>query len=1134
MEKNISPSRFPLKSDFKGFIKIMKICLLFLFAFTFHIMAIDTNAQDAIITLQNNPATVNQLINEIEKQTDYLVVYSNREVDVNRKIDFKNSSNKVSAYLNEAFSDTDIGYNFENDYIVLAKRIQGNSETLSQLIQTIQQGGTVRGKVIDTNGEAVIGASIVVKENPTQGTVTDINGNFTLTNVQENATLEISYVGMETQSIPLNGRSSLTVTMTEDMELLEEVVVVGYGTQKKVTVTGSIASTSGADLSSVPTPSVANTLAGRLPGLIASNRSGEPGYDDSQLFIRGRSTTGDSSPLIVVDGVADRAGGFTRIDPNDIESVTILKDASAAIYGSRAANGVILITTKRGFERKTTISYSGNIGFSRPTVLPQMSSSWQYAELQNEIERSIYGRSDKYTAEQIKAFKDGSNLERYPNIRIFDEMISWGAPQNRHNLSISGGNKLINFFVSTGYQYQENYYRNSASNYSQYNLRSNIDITPHENFKTAINLSLRQENRNSPLYGSEDIWRYMVKYNPMVNIYWPETNYPTLASQDNYNPATAVDGTMGYQKNNRSYANADLTFHLDMPFITEGLSADAGLYIDRSDLMHKNFSKQFELFDKQENEYIPKKYGPSNASLSENMDQSLGITINTRLNYEKTFTDKHNTKAFIAYEQYNYRYDFLSASRQDYISSNIDQIFAGDKTTAQNNGTASEAARMNFFGRFDYDYMGKYLVQFNWRYDGSENFPKGNRFGFFPGASIGWRASEEDFWKESISWIDNLKLRASIGKMGNDRVAAFQYMTTYTFQNPAILGGNNPKPQTGVWQRRTANPNITWEVSTNYNLGLEANFLKDFTFEIDLFKTKRENILATRNASIPEYSGLTLPDENIGKCSTLGTEILLNYRKQIKDFRLNIGGNFTYAKSNIDFIDEPVGVVEWQKRTNKPIGANWVMYEAIGIFRTQEDLDNYPHMNNAQLGDLVFRDVDKNGIIDGNDRVRLEKTPIPEIMYGLNMDFEWKQWGLSSLFQGAARTWQYTFFESGSIGNFTEDFYNNHWTEDNIQAKYPRVYDREATVTGLKNTFWLQNAAYLRLKNVVLSYTLPQETLNRTGFISELRVFLSGYNLFTLTGMKDLDPETREGGQGFASWSTPHSKVYSLGINITF
>jgi hypothetical protein len=369
--------------------------------------------------------------------------------------------------------------------------------------------------------------------------------------------------------------------------------------------------------------------------------------------------------------------------------------------------------------------------------------------------------------------------------------------------------------------------------------------------------------------------------------------------------------------------------------------------------------------------------------------------------------------------------------------------------------------------------------------------------------------------------------------MGNDKVAAFQYMTTYTFQNPAILGGSNPKPQTGAWQIRTSNPNITWEVATTYNAGIESHFLNQFNFEIDLFKTKRPNILAARNASIPEYAGLTLPDENIGECSSQGTEISLGFNKKVNNFRINLGGNFTYATSRIDFIDEAEGVVSWQKRTGKPIEANWVMYEATGIFHTQEDLDKYPHLSNAKPGDLIFKDTDDNKIIDANDKVRLDKTPVPEIIYGINFNLGWKQWSLMGLFQGAGRVWQYTFFESGTIGNFTKDFYDDHWTESNIYSENPRVYDREATVTGQKNTFWLNNASYLRLKNIELAYNFSSRTLAKTPF-TDLRIYLSGYNLLTFTKMKNLDPETAEGGQGFAAWSTPHSKVFNFGINITF
>lgn len=989
--------------------------------------------------------------------------------------------------------------------------------------QTLQ----VKGKIIDSKQEPLIGVNIVVK-GTSNGTVTDFDGNFTLS-ANSGEILQISYIGFKAKEVPITS-TNLIITLSEDTEALEEIVVVGYGTQKKVSVTGSMASTKGSDLAKVPTANITNTLAGRLPGLISYNRSGEPGYDDAKLLIRGASTTGDSSPLIVVDGVADRAGSLGRIDPNDIESITILKDASAAIYGSRAANGVILVTTKRAKSEKFTINYNGNIGISSPTILPEMCDSWQYAELMNEI------TPETFSPEDIQKFKNGSDPVNYPNIKALDILLKQ-AIQTQHNISASAGGKYVSFYTSLGYKYQDNYYKNSASNYSQYNFRTNIDFTPHENVKFGLNVAFRQEDRNSPTTGSEDIWRYMLKYNPMVNIWFPGTNYPNVSSkQDNFSPATGLDGTSGYQRDRQSYLNADLTLHWDLPWITKGLSIDAGLYIDRADVFYKKFEKKYYMYEQNNDEYLAREQGSN--ILNQNMHQTLGVTMNARLNYQRTFNNIHNLNVFIAYEQYQSRYDYMQARRQDFISSSLDELFAGDANTSTNDGKASETARMNYFGRLDYDFKGKYLFQFNWRYDGSENFPSGNRFGFFPGVSVGWRISEERFWKEHLNWINYFKIRASWGQMGNDKVDPFQYLTTYTYDNPAILG--NGSIESGLWLLRTANPNITWEVANTYNIGIEAKFLNYFNFEADFFKTKRNNILATRNAAIPEYAGLTLPDENIGECSNIGTEITLGFTKQVnKDWTVMASGNFTYNHSTIDFIDEPQETLAWQKRTGLSIGTNsdmYLMYEADGIFRTQEELDSYPHLAEARVGDVRFKDIYKDGVIDGKDKVRQDKPAVPRIMYGINLGANYKNWSLNMLFQGAAQVWQYTFMEAGIIGNFTKDFYENRWTKDNINAKYPRTYNRENTVTGsgnYRNSFWLNNASYLRLKSIELAYDFPKSWLKNTP-ISAIRLSLSGYNLFTLTGIDNIDPETQENSQGWAAWNTPQSKVYNFGINVTF
>lgn len=1068
------------------------------------------------ISLKMNNVSVKKAMTELQTKSGYSFVYIAGDVDTERMVSIDASQLKDAVV--QILKGQNVSFEIQGKNIVVKKGTQRRNTIVRQKIS---------GSVKDVNGEPIIGAT-VMEGGTTNGTITDFDGNFVL-EVADGAELDISYIGYQTQKLRAQSGKLLAVTLKEDAEILDEVVVVGYGTQKKVSVTGAMASAKGSDLSKVPTTNITNTLAGRLPGLISYNRSGEPGYDDAGLLIRGASTTGDSSPLIVVDGVADRAGSLGRLDPNDIESITILKDASAAIYGSRAANGVILVTTKRAKSEKFTVSYNGNVGISSPTILPEMCDSWQYAELINEITPGTY--SD----EAIQKFKDGSDPVNYPNVNAFDILLKQ-AVQTQHNVSASAGGKYVSFYASLGYKYQDNYYKNSASNYSQYNFRTNIDFTPHKDVKIGLNVAFRQEDRNSPITGSEDIWRYLIKYNPMVNIWFPGTNYGNVSSkQDNFSPATGLDGTTGYQRDRQSYLNADLTLHWDLPWITEGLSIDAGLYVDRADVFYKKFEKKYYMYEQSGDEYIAKEQGSN--ILDQNMNQTLGVTMNARLNYKRTFNEVHNLNVFVAYEQYQSRYDYMQARRQDFISTAIDEIFAGDINSATNDGKASETARMNYFGRLDYDYAGKYLFQFNWRYDGSENFPAGKRFGFFPGVSVGWRVSEEKFWKENVSWMDYLKVRASWGQMGNDKVDAFQFLTAYTFDNPAILGGGI---ESGLWLLRTANPNITWEVANTYNVGIETRFLKYFNFEADFFKTKRNNILATRNAAIPEYAGLTLPDENIGVCSNIGTELTLGFSKQLnKDWSIMASGNFTYNHSTIDFIDEPEGTLPWQKRTGLSIGTDgdmYLMYEADGIFRTQEELDSYPHLAEARVGDVRFKDVNGDKVIDGNDKVRQDKPAIPRIMYGINLGVNYRNWSLSMLFQGAAQVWQYTFMEAGTIGNFTKDFYENRWTEDNINAEYPRTYNRDATVTGggnYRNTFWLNNASYLRLKSIELAYDLPKSWLKNTP-ISAVRLSLSGYNLFTITGIRNIDPETQENSQGWAAWNTPQSKVYNFGINVTF
>ncbi len=1095
-----------------------------------------TYAQKTRLDLKVQNTEVKDVLNQIENQSEFFFMYDNKQVDVERKVDLTVHSMTIDQVLEKLFEGTGTNFKVVNRQILLFPEKQNS--IISEL------SVKVSGKVTDTSGAPLPGVSVTVKGS-TIGTITDVDGGYSLPNIPDNSILQFSFIGMKSQEVPVAGKTSINVTLEEETVGIEEVVAIGYGTQKKVTITGSVVSAKGDDIKQAATSSVTNSLVGRLPGLIAMNRSGEPGYDDATLLIRGNNTLGDNSPLIVVDGIADRAGGFSHIDVNDIESVTILKDASAAIYGSRAANGVILVTTKRGKAGKVAITYSLDYGMKSPTVLPKMLNAHDYAQAENEIAIGN-GVAPTYTAAELQKFQDGSDPLHYPNTNFENTVFRKLTPTTKHNLSVSGGSERIKYFTSIGYQYDDNIYKNSASNYKQYSLRSNFDIQATKDFKVFANLSLREQDANSPYDGAGVLWRNIIQGDPTKVILWP--NGKPNAVANNYNPLTATNGTTGSQNNNNTYINADLGFNFEMPFITKGLGLDGGLSFDKSNGFYKSFQKAYNLYtiNNTTGDYIPIQTGPVNANLNENMNQSVGITENVKLRYSRTFNTVHNVSAFVGYEQYQNKYNYLQAARQNFVSPIIAQIFAGPASTATNDGTGTASARQNFFGRADYSYAEKYLFQFNWRYDGSENFPQNNRFGFFPAVSLGWRASSEKFWTDNLPFINYFKIRGSVGKVGNDHIQYngqdqhYTYLTTYTFQNPGLFGGSNPTPYTGIGQIQTANPNVTWEVGTEYNLGFDSKLLNNaINIEFDLFKQRRNNILSQPTASVPQYAGLSLPVVNDATTESKGFEVNMGYTKTVKEVRFTVGGNFSYAHSNVVNINEPAGTLEWQRVTGKPIGAAFgetgLLYESIGIYRTQADLDKYPHLANATLGDLIFKDVNKDGKLDASDRVRLDKTPTPQIIYGINLNANYKGFNLSMLWQGAAQFWQYVYYEGGSggIGNWTQDFFNNRWTPQNPNASGPKMMDRENPSSAQPNTYFLKNSSYLRLKNIELSYTLPQRIISKLSF-SDMRIYLSGYNLLTFTGVKDVDPEESASNQSYAGWTNIQSKTYNLGLSITF
>ncbi|MFT3935174.1 MAG: TonB-dependent receptor [Chitinophagaceae bacterium] len=1136
-------------------IAIMRISFIpiLILVLAFCAKANDSNGQQKIldtrVTLKADDEEIKKIFTELEKRTDVKFVYSPEIIESGRRASIDVKKKELSKILSILLLPLDISYEVINNNYIILKKATSTSNVIPVVQATPEEKTIValkiKGRILSSVGLPLEGVSVVVK-NSEIGTVTNASGDFSLSVPDENAILVISYVGYQQQEIRVGRKSNFDIKLLSTNEQLNEVVVIGYGTQKKVTLTGSVASVKGEELKAIPTGSVTNTLAGRLPGLIATNSNGEPGSDDSRLLIRGNNTLGDNSPLIVVDGVADRAGGFSRIDVNDIESVSILKDASAAIYGSRAANGVILVTTKRGKAGKTKIGYSFNYGLRSPTVIPKMVNAPEYATGVNDIVRLIdHNPVPKYTDAEIKKFADGSDPINYPNIDPIKASLRNYSQQNRHNLTITGGTENVKYFTSLGYQYENNIFKHSASNYKQYNLRSNIDVQANKDLRFYLNFAFRQEDRNAPFdgRGTGEIWRNIIQGDPTQLLQYPN-GLLRAVSTGGYNPLTNVDGTTGYTNSRNNYVNADIGFNWDFSKITKGLSIDGRVSFDKSNGLKKSFNKSWVLYtlNNVTGNYDAQQYGPTNATLDENMTQGLGITENIRLLYSRVFKNVHNVSGFVAYEQYENKNDYLQAGRTNYVSTTLDQIFAGDPKTQVNDGTAYHTARKNYFGRVDYSYAEKYLLQFNWRYDGSQNFPSANRYGFFPGVSAGWRISEEKFWKEGVPFVNYFKIKGSWGRIGNDKVQYlgvdqnFAYLTNYTFANNAVFGGSNPAGYTGLQQIQTANPNIHWEVGTTYNIGLESKFLNNaFTFELDVFKQSRNSILAQPSAAVPLYTGLNLPPVNDASTESKGFEVSLNYTKKIGEVRLDLGSNFTFAKSKVLNKNEAPGTPDYQKQAGKPINANFVVFDAIGIYRTAGDLAKYPGYGNVELGDLIFRDVNGDGVVDDNDKIRSQMTDVPQIMYGINMGASWRNFDLNLLWQGAGNVQQYVFYEGGAggIGTWTKDYFNNRWTPENPNSKGPRIYDRERIEVSKPNNYFLHSAAYLRLKNVQLSYSLPKKLISAL-HISNCNVFVSGFNVLTITKLKDIDPEASSSGQGYAGWFNIQNKVYNFGLNLTF
>jgi len=1041
----------------------------------------------------------------------------------------------------------------------------GYAEALAAYGMIFQQEVSVTGVVRDESGMPIAGVTVSVN-GTSLATKTDNEGRYKLEKVPPAGTLNFRMVGKQAMDEPVNGRRTIDIKLLSSQSSLDEVIVVGYGKQRKETVTGAVATVKGSDLAQSPALNVSNAMTGRIPGVIATNGSAEPGYDGSTIKIRGTNTLGNSSPLVVIDGVPAREGGIERLNPRDIENISVLKDASAAIYGARAANGVILVTTKRGKTGKPQLSYTFNQGYSQPTVIPKLTDAAQFAEIRNELEiynlpvdewssaltainsKGSYTKKDgtvldaPFKPEDFQKFRDGSDLWGHPNTDWYKSTLKDWSPQQRHNLQVNGGTEDVKYLLSLGYQNQDAYYKNSATGYKQYDLRINLDANISQYIKTQFGVLGRQENRSFPTKSAGTIFRMLMRGNPTQPAIWPNGK-PGPDIENGENPVVITTNATGYDRDKRYYFQTNGQVDITNPWI-EGLKLTLNASVDKYVKNQKTWVTPWTLYswsggyesDGKTPLLQPGRRGPADPNLNQSNEDQLNILLGGILSFERKFGD-HQVNAIAGVNRETIDNDKFSAYRRYFLSNAIDYLFAGGEQEKNNDGTAWKRARLNYFGRFGYNYKSKYIAEFLWRYDGSYMFPESERFGFFPGAMAGWVVSEENFWKENISAINYFKIRASYGQMGNDNIywedklQEYQYFSTYSFGTYIV----DDKLAKTLFESRVPNEMVTWEVANNYNLGFDFQFFQGkLNFEFDIFKNRRNSILWRKNASVPQSTGMTLPAENIGKVDNKGWEFNLGYKGKVGELGYSVGVNGGYAKNKIIFWDEAPGAPEWQRSTGKPIKTD-IYYIYDGVFRDMDDiasnkLDYSAITKTLRPGDMKYRDYNGDGKITPDDKVRRDKNSDPTFQGGFNFSLTYKDFDLSVLFQGATGgEIRVGTDESGSIGNFLEEFYDKRWSISNPSSVYPRLTDRSNQYYSYNNTYWMRSTDYLRLKNVELGYNLPSTICDKIG-IGSLRVYANGMNLITWSKIKMYDPEAVNAlGQYY-----PQARLINAGVLLSF
>lgn len=1088
------------------------------------------------ITLSEKNAPLERIFKTIEQQSGYVFFYDHAWLQSAKMVSVKTTNAQLADVLAICFKDQPLSYRIIGKTVVIKQKEVPKKDDLPLATTAVDIDTEVSGTITDlVTGKPLAGATIKLKGS-TISTMTDENGNFTIRIPAAPAaatTLVISYVGYETTEAAIPKSGPLKLSLQQKDNRSEEVVVIGYGTQKKGNLTGAVSSVKSEELTKAPVASTINTLAGRLPGLISSQTSGQPGSDQAAISIRGFGEA-----LWIVDGVES---DFNNIDPNQIESVSILKDGSASIYGSRAGNGVILVTTKRGKDQKPVITLNSSYTLQGITAMTQPTSSGQYAELQNE-KFINQGLAAPYTEEQIQKYYSGTDPQ-YPNTNWFKETIRNWSPQQQHNVSVRGGSDKIRYFGFFGYLDQEAVWKSNGGRFRRYNLQSNIDAKITDNLSLQLDLALVNENRKFPWRtqsaGVNSLWQDLWNSLPIYPASLPDPSKYAYANGQGVGSIKLISdyNIAGYDLNNSQNLKGAVVLNYKIKAIP-GLSAKAFFNYQQTYKRDKNFTKpySFYTYDVASDQYALAGALGTQARLVLEHNDYKTKTGQLSLSYDRSFGSDHHLTALALYEAIDYSTDYTQAGRDNFITPAIEQLFAGAIPTSLANSSATEMGRAGYIGRLNYSYKNKLLLETTLRADASAKFPADKRWGYFPSVSVGWRLNQENFML-NMTAIDELKIRASYGSSGLDNVGNFQYLSGYQLNGQWLIG---PATQVGLVSTGLANPNLTWETIKIYNFGADFSFLNRKLFgSVDVFYRALSGIPATKVLSLPNTFGASLPSENLNSQNNRGFELALGSSGAIGALKYEVTGNLSWSRARWDHYEQQEFTDPDQIRLYK-LSGKWTDvqygYKSEGLFTSQEEISklpfNYPAGNSSlRPGDIRYVDVNQDGTLDWKDQVDIGKGTVPHWMIGTTINLKYKNFTLSSLFQGAFGYYNYITLLHGNI-NYTEALYNLRWSEKNNSADafYPRLGG--SSTNDFTSDHYYKKAGYLRLKALSIGYDLPRGIIERFK-LQNLHVYAAGTNLLTFNKLKDFDVDP-EAPSGNAAYYYPQIRTISFGVNVSF